>query len=394
MNNIRLKQSRSCARRIRKGVEHQSRQIVSRNEKKAIVNFRRCISLFAMTLGGLCPGIAYSIAASEVDSTLPSIFSVGAGTGSNAGPYGASDIALSPRPTLTDDLSYDEANDAVWRHGPALVRLDDTASIALPAGYRYLPLDQAMKLLRLGKEIATVGAIDVPFSLIGPNDGSWTAKIIVMGKGYVPTTEFHSGQAGFDFEKLGVAVQENESRKAPPYIVSQVMWIDDPSWDESHHRLHWAYRVSQIVDRIGVEATIGATASAALTSGLPTTYSNSVTLGRRSAVWLSTTGIDEKMTRWMPIVVERALREEFRLQFEGLSEGIRFDFGEGYEDYRDGDEMAGFGLSDIVSGEALKPQPGLLERMGWLASPRMISGYALLLMVLMRLPWSRAKKPR
>lgn len=351
--------------------------------------FRLRVQLFCILLGSVMPGLAHSVPISEIDSIFPSLFSAGSERMDSTTPNDPSAAALSSWSDQTDEATRQKADGAVWQHGPALIRLNDTASIALPPGFRYLSRDQVAQLQQHGKEVTNVAEIDAPFSLIGPDDGSWTAQLIAIRQGYVPTSELRGDASGFDFEQLRVALQDSENRKVPTYIVPQVEWIDDPLWDESGHRLYWSYRVSQLVDRIALSTTIGAPASRAMSGLEQKTYYNSLALGRRTVVWLRAAGIDEKAVH---IDLERALRARFREQFDGLRKGIRFDSDESYADHRAGDKRSKFGLSEIVSGEALRPQPGLLDRMGWLASPRMLFGYAMLLMLLMRLPWSRTTK--
>ncbi|MBP0610514.1 MULTISPECIES: DUF2167 domain-containing protein [Burkholderia] len=283
---------------------------------------------------------------------------------------------------------------AGWQYGPALIRLDGSASIELPPGYRYLPPGKAARSLSPGKRGESVGKIDTLHASIGPEDGSWTAQLVVKRPGYIPANEFINDNATFDLESVRLVIRENETGKMPFHVVSDVFWVDHPSWDASRHRVDWAYMVFPFLDGSLDVNKVGEPALQAIGRPEPKTYYNSLTLGRRDMVMLRTTAIDETATRDMAVVAELALRGRFPDQFRALADGIRFDSDESYADHRAGDRRAKFKLSEFISGEALRAAPSLFDRCSWLASPRLLLGYSLLLMLLLRLRWPRAKKSR
>jgi len=232
-------------------------------------------------------------------------------------------------------------NDPDWQHGPAKVRLDGAASLALPQGFRYLP-PAAVRKLRdrlVAARLLSADSGDVPLALLAPDDATWSMSVVLLPQGHVSTQ-----YVDFDAEELRQTMEVRSTNilaqlSNPHPTLHNISWVHPPQWNADAHRLTWSYE----------DFTMGSSLQS-------TIYLTAVTLGRRATLGMQIElgGADAK---------DRALIAQDA--FDKLVKGVSFDAGETYTDVQPGDPSAALGLSEYVTGPPTKEEqelPKKLER--------------------------------
>jgi len=121
----------------------------------------------------------------------------------------------------------------------------DIATLDLPANFRYLPPDDAARLLTEGwgnpPGAKTLGMI-VPADVSPLSQAGWGVVITYDKDGHVKDDDADSIDYGKLLKEMQDATSEhNSSRKEQGYApMSLVGWAEPPRYDKAAHKLYWA----------------------------------------------------------------------------------------------------------------------------------------------------------
>jgi uncharacterized membrane-anchored protein len=119
------------------------------------------------------------------------------------------------------------------------------ATLALPAGFRYLPPADAARLLTDGwgnpPGIETLGMI-VPTAVNPLSEEGWGVVVTYEKDGHVKDNDADSVKYDELLKTMQEGLQEgNEERKKQGYpAMSLVGWAETPHYDKASHKLYWA----------------------------------------------------------------------------------------------------------------------------------------------------------
>jgi uncharacterized membrane-anchored protein len=240
-------------------------------------------------------------------------------------------------PLLGTPLPADPWMDGAWQAGPRTVHLDGPASLAIPAGFRYLP---ASAVLAMRDRLLAAGMLDAdapPGGLLAPVDRAWTMLVVSMLQGHVDT-----GKVTLDADSLSQTMETYGSNilgqlDHPHPTMHSVDWVRAPRWDAAAHRLDWTYSDMTMGGMIGNDI-----------------YMNAILLGRRWTVAMQIHFADA-------YAGDRALIAQDA--FDKLTNGVSFDTGETYADTQPGDRQAALGLTGYITGPEPKEMKEFPENM-------------------------------
>ena len=169
------------------------------------------------------------------------------------------------------------------------------------------------------------------------DDLSWFLCFEFDEVGYVKDDEKDELDADAILEAMQEGTeQSNQYRRSQGWTAIHVAgWVYPPSYDETTNNLYWATRLTS--DDGDENAN----------------YSTRL-LGRRGVMQVTLVcGVEE-----MPTVVPQVQ--------EMLRTGFQFNSGEKYAEWRDGDKLATYGLTGLITGGAVvaAAETGLLARLG------------------------------
>lgn len=204
-----------------------------------------------------------------------------------------------------------------FQEGPGLAKLGDVAQIQVPAGFRFLDGKTTRALMKASGE-PTSGR---ELGLLMPTNEHWSVIFEFDDVGFVKDDE----KDKLDADKLLASIKAgteaaNEERKKmgnPPLII--VGWDQPPKYDEQTHNLEWAIR--------------------ATSEGEPILNYNTRLLGRK--------GVMEAV-----LIVEPDKLQATLPQFKSLLAEHKFQTGQSYAEYRQGDKLAKYGLAALITGGA------------------------------------------
>jgi uncharacterized membrane-anchored protein len=204
-----------------------------------------------------------------------------------------------------------------FAEGPTTARLGDVAQIQVPTGFRFLDGPTTRALMTASGE-PTSGR---ELGLLMPTNENWSVIFEFNDVGFVKDDE----KDKLDADKLLASIKSgteaaNEERKkmgnAPLLIVG---WEQPPKYDDQTHNLEWAIR--------------------ATSEGEPILNYNTRLLGRK--------GVMEAV-----LIVEPDGLATTLPKFKGLLADYKFQSGETYAEYRQGDKLAKYGLAALITGGA------------------------------------------
>ena len=218
-----------------------------------------------------------------------------------------------------------------WQAGPTTGKIGANATIAVPEGYRFLGPDGARQLNTLMENPSP----DVDEYVMVKDDFQWIAFFSFDKSGYVKDDEQLDADDLLKTATEGTEASNDERRDngwSPIHITG---WAFKPQYDTSLKSLEWAFRLR------------GEDSSADSIN-----YSTRL-LGRRGV---------------MEVLV---LTNEENLQagvadFKSKLPGFKFNAGETYAEFRDGDHVAEYGLAALVTGGAVAvaSKKGLFAALG------------------------------
>jgi len=220
-----------------------------------------------------------------------------------------------------------------WQNGPITGALGYIAEIKVPEGQRYLDGDGARRLLEIdqnptsGRELGLVAAADM----------SWVMIFEFSEVGHVEDDE----KGDLDADKVLASLREgnaagNEARRSRGWeTVSLVGWALPPTYDAQSKNLEWATNVRN-------DTTMGVTVN-----------HNIRLLGR--------SGVMEAGLLASPEDYSAGLAAS-----KAILPGFSFKVGQRYDEFREGDRIAEYGLTGLITGGAIAvaAKSGLLAKAG------------------------------
>lgn len=227
-----------------------------------------------------------------------------------------------------------EAAQAAAKSGPLEIRLKDQAVLKLPAGFAYIPAEQAGALMRvMGNHVG-----DNYLGMVVGEALSGFVSINYIPAGYIKDDDAKDWKADELLDNLKQGTEEaNEDRRKRGITEFEVTgWIEKPSYDAGSHRLAWS---AALRDK-------GAPDNA--TQGV--NY-NTYLLGREGYMSLNLVTDADNVEREKPLA-------------KTLLAAVDFDSGKRYADFNSStDKVAEYGLAALVGGIAVK-KLGLLAALG------------------------------
>jgi len=125
--------------------------------------------------------------------------------------------------------------------GPATVKLLDQATLAIPAGYIYIPTAEGNRILRaLGNTIAGDSYQGIVMGL--QRDDSWIVVVRYIKEGYIKDDDAKN----WDVDGLLRTIKDgndetNKDRAARGFPQIEIIgWVEKPTYDAATHRLVWS----------------------------------------------------------------------------------------------------------------------------------------------------------
>lgn len=219
--------------------------------------------------------------------------------------------------------------------GPAEVRLGEQGKIALPAGYQYVPISEAQRMMRAFGNRTGSSFLGLILSSTGEN---WMTVIDFNKAGYVKDDDAKNWKADELLQNLKDGTEEaNAERRERGFREIEIAgWVEPPKYDETSRRLVW----SALVRGKGAAA-----------DGSQSVNYNTYALGREGYYQLNLiTGSDRI--------------EAEKKHAHALLAALSYDEGKRYQDFNPStDRVAEYGLAALVAGAAAK-KLGLLAMIG------------------------------
>ena len=229
---------------------------------------------------------------------------------------GWSATANSTEPTTTGQATLVEQVKALnWIHGPAIVPVGDEATIKLPAGTMYLDATQSKRFLELNGNPPSDNSYT-----IAPESLSWFAIYGFDPAGYVSDSEKIDPPKLLDSLLQNQRTGNDERKRLGISGLYVDGWAVQPHYDRSSHNLEWATQMhndqgaklvnytSRILGRDGVMSAILVSDPASLPTDLPS--------------------------------------------FRAAVSGFEYQPAKRYEEHKDGDKLAAYGLGALITGGA------------------------------------------
>ena len=216
-----------------------------------------------------------------------------------------------------------------WVHGPNNVPALQNATFQLPGNYIFLDTNESDDFLRITENIP-----GVPEQIFAPDDFHWWASLDFSEDGYVKDEEKLDNEAILDSIREGTE-QGNEERRRNGWGELHVAgWRTPPHYDTATKRLEWALDLKD-------------------EKGLISTNFQTRVLGRR--------GVANMTLVTDPEHVDADIAE-----FKSMLAGYRFNPGDTYAEFKQGDKVAAYGLAALIvgGGAAVAAKSGLLKFLG------------------------------
>ena len=222
--------------------------------------------------------------------------------------------------------------DTKWQNGPCNVALGAVADLRVPIGYVYAGASDTIKLMDAMGNIPS----NKELGLLAPGTFEWFVLYEFAEVGYIKDDEKNSLDADVLLKTIQRSTEEaNKIRKKRGFPAMQnIAWLTKPYYDEVTHNLEWAIR--------GDDETGG-------------TFVNHNTrfLGRKGMMVVTLVGDPAGITDVLP-------------KFKDSLTGFNFKAGNTYAEFRQGDKLAGYGLTAVVAGgaTAVAVKTGLFKYIG------------------------------
>jgi uncharacterized membrane-anchored protein len=204
-----------------------------------------------------------------------------------------------------------------WVEGPKLVNVGPVATFNVPAGYLFLDADDTRVFL----EKVTQNPASGQEYFFGPDDGEWWATFEYSDTGHVKDDE------KIDADALIESMRENQekgnkerAKNGWPQLLN-LGWKQAPFYDPETRRLEWALTFINSGDQqegVNYETRL---------------------LGRLGVTSATLVVAPEKLAAALP-------------EFKKAVNGYAFVQGQHYNEYKEGDKLAEYGLAALIAGGA------------------------------------------
>ena len=221
-----------------------------------------------------------------------------------------------------------------WSVGPTVGRLGDMATVNLPEGYMFLDAQATRRFLEEGQNIPDGDELGAIFKPMGEDD-YWFAIFSYADTGHIDDAEKDSIDANALMKTLkeGNRVGNEERKKRGWTAVELEGWYQRPFYDPSTNNLTWSTEVSSE----GSKA-----------------INHSVRL-------LGRTG-----TMSVQLVADSSSINGATGEFNDALRGYTYNAGKRYAEFRQGDKLAGYGLTALIAGGAgaAAVKTGVFQKLG------------------------------
>jgi uncharacterized membrane-anchored protein len=242
-----------------------------------------------------------------------------------AGAQEASEAAADDPRARAEQATWERAQ-AAMLEGPHSVPLKDEATLALPAGYAFVPRKESVELLKLMGNESGSELVGLVFPLAEGKD--YFLVVDYENAGYVSDAEAKEWDADDLLESLQEGTEAgNLMRKKQGVPAIQVTrWVEAPKYEEATHRLVWSAEV-RLKDAEDPD---------------PGVNYNTYVLGREGYVSLNL------VTSVSTVDADKPAAHE-------LLSAIAFNEGRRYADFDSStDKVAAYGIAALVGGVAAK----------------------------------------
>lgn len=222
-----------------------------------------------------------------------------------------------PRVSFAEDEKQPVQID--WVEGPAKAKIGDLAEINVPKGYRFTGKKGTQSLLEATQN--PVSGSELGF--LAKDEADWFIIFDFDEVGYVKDDEKDSldGSAILSSIKEGNE-HANEERKDNGWVTLEIVgWEVPPKYDAVSHNLEWAVRAKD-------------------GNGQNVVNYNTRLLGRKGVMEASLVINPDALNATLP-------------EFKTLLGGYAYTADESYASYRQGDKIAEYGLTALVTGGAV-----------------------------------------
>jgi uncharacterized membrane-anchored protein len=228
-------------------------------------------------------------------------------------------------PDQQQDLAHEIAQ-LNWIDGPNTVEIAGVAGIDIPPGYEMLTPPDGAKFLALNGNSVTPAddASDYILQNDDPDSG-WFAILAYENGGHIPDTQpIDAPQLLAIMQKYSEA--DNENRRKHGILTMNLMgWAIPPTYNPQTHRLDWAFDFDN-------------------SDGSRTVNLNSRILGRDGDLKIIVVDDPDLLAKDLP-------------DFNKAISGFSFNDGQRYEDFVQGDPIAGYGLANLIGGAGASEPP-------------------------------------
>lgn len=220
-----------------------------------------------------------------------------------------------PSPSPIQIGESDELQKVKWQEGPSIGDLGNTAQVHVPAGYVFAGANDT-RLIMESNHNPTTGR---ELGFVSPAGQDWFAVFEFEDVGYIRDDEKNSldADALLDSIKAGTEAGNKERIRRGWSTMTIVGWEQQPRYNESTHNLEWAVRAES--------------------DGSPIINYNTRLLGRGGVMEVT-------------LVTDPATLEANLPKFKTMLAGFDFIQGQRYAEFRQGDKMAGYGLTGLIVG--------------------------------------------
>lgn len=252
----------------------------------------------------------------------------------DSSPPAAGDTALNP--TQQAMRSAWAAAIKAMQRGPQSVPLKDEATLALPAGYGFVPKPEGAALME-----AIGNSTDSRFlGLILPlsQEEEWMMTVDYEPSGYIKDDDARHWKADELLDDLKKGTEAGNERRTklgiPPLEVTR--WIEPPAYESTTHRLVWSAEAREKGNADDRD---------------PTVNYNTYLLGREGYISLN-------------LLTSVNAVESEKPEARKLLAAVEFNTGKRYGDFNAStDKIAAYGLAALIGGVAIK-KLGLLALIG------------------------------
>ena len=244
--------------------------------------------------------------------------------------------AAAPKLTREEELNAAlQASFKAAKHGPAEVKLGEQGKIDLPAGYQYIPIPEAQRLMRAfgNRTGATFQGL-----VLSAKDENWLTVIDFKKTGFVKDDDAKDWKADELLQSLKDGTEEgNKDRLERGFPELEVVgWVERPAYDATAHRLVW----SVLARNKGAPA-----------GGNDSVNYNTYALGREGYYQMN-------------LITGSKEIEDQKKHARALLAALSYEPGKRYEDFNPStDKIAEYGLAALIAGAAAK-KLGLLAAAG------------------------------